>query len=166
MQPMWKDRNTARHHGKFALRAALRKARRPSPHATSRRAFVQRYTQKNIKNATSSNATSRTRINRHNTSDVRCEGGVTPCALGVAGSWRRSAAGARRRRGGRSSFRPSSARTAPFCVAITTSTFSESRLSYAPFFRAMLCARAARAADGLRCVHGRKAKEHDARRGV
>ena len=51
------------------------------------------------KNAAPSNGTSRTRINRHNTSDVRCEGGVMPCALGVAGSWRRSAAGARRRTG-------------------------------------------------------------------
>ena len=47
---------------------------------------------------------------------------------------------------GRSSFRSSSARTAPFCVAITTATFPESRLSYAPFFRAMLCARAGRPA--------------------
>ena len=52
----------------------------------------------------------------------------------------------------------------PFCVAITTATFPESRLSYAPFFRAMLCARAA--AGGLRCVHGREAKGHDARRGA
>ena len=65
---------------------------------------------------------------------------------------------------GRSSFRTSSARTAPFCVAITTATFPESRLSYAPLFRAMLRARAA--AGGLRCVHGREAKGHDARRGV
>ena len=66
---------------------------------------------------------------------------------------------------GRSSFRPSSARTAPFCVAITTATFPESRLLYAPFFfRAMLCARAA--AGGLRCVRGRQAKGRDARRGA
>jgi len=36
--------------------------------------------------AAPSNDTSRTRINRHNTSDVRCQGGVTPFALGVAGS--------------------------------------------------------------------------------
>ena len=64
---------------------------------------------------------------------------------------------------GRSSFRPSSARTASFCVAIATATFPESRLSYAPFFREILCARAA---GGLRCVHGREAKGHDARRGV
>ena len=35
---------------------------------------------------------------------------------------------------------------------------------YAPFFRAMLRARAA--AGGLRCVHDREAKGHDARRGV
>ena len=47
---------------------------------------------------------------------------------------------------GRSSFRPSSARTAPFCVAITTATFPESRLSYVPFFRAMLRARVRRPA--------------------
>ena len=32
---------------------------------------------------------------------------------------------------GRSFFRPSSERTAPFCVAIITATFPESRLSYA-----------------------------------
>ena len=44
---------------------------------------------------------------------------------------------------GRSSFRPSSARTAPFCVAITTATFPESRLFHACFFRVVLCARAA-----------------------
>ena len=38
-------------------------------------------------NAAPSNGTSRTRTNRHNTSDVRCEGGVTPCTLSaVAGS--------------------------------------------------------------------------------
>ena len=65
---------------------------------------------------------------------------------------------------GRSSFRPSSARTALFCVAITTATVPESRLSYAHFFRAMLRARAA--AGGLRCARGREAKGHDARRGV
>ena len=61
-------------------------------------------------------------------------------------------------------FSPSSARTALFCVAITTAAFPESRNSYAHFFRAMLCARAA--AGGLRCVHGREAKGHDARRRV
>ena len=65
---------------------------------------------------------------------------------------------------GRSSFRPSSARTAPFCVAITTATFPESRFFHACFFRVMLCARAA--AGGLRCVRGRQAKGHDARRGA
>ena len=40
---------------------------------------------------------------------------------------------------GCSSFRPSSARTAPFCVAITTATFLESRLSYAPCFFVPCC---------------------------
>ena len=30
------------------------------------------------------NGTSWTRINRHKASDVRCEGGVAPCALGAA----------------------------------------------------------------------------------
>ena len=67
---------------------------------------------------------------------------------------------------GRSSFRPSSARTAPFCVAITTATFPESRLSYAFFFCVCAVLRARAAAGGLRCVHGREAKGHDARRGV
>ena len=47
-------------------------------------------------------------------------------------------------------FRRSSARTAPFCVAITTATFPESRFFHACFFRAMLWVRAA--AGGLRCV--------------
>ena len=51
MQPMWKHRNTARHHGKYALRTALRKARRPPRHATPRRAFVQRHTQKEKRRA-------------------------------------------------------------------------------------------------------------------
>ena len=32
------------------------------------------------------NGTSWTRTNRHNASDVRCEGGVAPCALGAVGS--------------------------------------------------------------------------------
>ena len=31
------------------------------------------------------NGTSRTRTNRHNASDVRCEGGVASCALDVEG---------------------------------------------------------------------------------
>ena len=57
---------------------------------------------------------------------------------------------------GHSYFRPSSARTAPFCVAITTATFSESRFSYVPFFRAVLCARAV--AGGMRCALGREVK--------
>ena len=61
-------------------------------------------------------------------------------------------------------FRRSWAGTAPFCVAITTATFSESRFFYACFSRVMLWVRAA--AGGLRCVRGRQAKEHDARRGV
>ena len=61
-------------------------------------------------------------------------------------------------------FRRSSARTAPFCVAITTATFPESRFFHACFFRVMLCARAA--AGGLRCVRGRQAKGRDARRGA
>ena len=66
---------------------------------------------------------------------------------------------------GCSSFRPSSARTAPFCVAITTATFPESRFFYAYFFRVMLSAYAA--AGGLRrCVRGRQAKGRDARRGA
>lgn len=65
---------------------------------------------------------------------------------------------------GRIFFRRSSARTAPFCVAITTATFSESRFFHACFFRVMLWVRAA--AGGLRCVRGRQAKGHDARRGV
>ena len=38
--------------------------------------------QKQNKASASSNCTSRTRTNRHNTSDVRCKGGVAPCALG------------------------------------------------------------------------------------
>ena len=65
---------------------------------------------------------------------------------------------------GRIFFRRSSARTAPFCVAITTATFPESRFFHACFFRVMLCARAA--AGGLRCVRGRQAKGRDARRGA
>ena len=60
--------------------------------------------------------------------------------------------------------RRSSARTAPFCVAITTATFFESRFFHACFFRVMLWVRTA--AGGLRCVRGRQAKGHDARRGV
>ena len=58
--------------------------------------------------------------------------------------------------------RPSSARTAPFCVAITTATFSESRLFHACFFRVMLRVRAE--TGGLRGVRGRQANGHDARR--
>ena len=60
----------------------------------------------------------------------------------------------------------SSAHTTPFCVAITTATFPESRFVHACFFCVMLWVRAA--AGGLRCVRGRqaKAKGHDARRGV
>jgi hypothetical protein len=65
---------------------------------------------------------------------------------------------------GRIFFRRSSARTAPFCVAITTATFPESRFFHACFFRVMLRARAA--AGGLRCVRGRQAKGRDARRGA
>ena len=65
---------------------------------------------------------------------------------------------------GRSSFRPSSARTAPFCMAITTATFAESRFFHACFFRVMLCAHAA--AGGLHCARGRQAKGRDARRGA
>ena len=65
---------------------------------------------------------------------------------------------------GRIFFRRSSARTAPFCVAITTATFPESRFFHAFFFRVMLRARAA--AGGLRCVRGRQAKGRDARRGA
>ena len=42
-------------------------------------------TQKN-NHAAPSNDTLRTRIDRHNASDVRGQGGVTPRALGVAGS--------------------------------------------------------------------------------
>ena len=118
------------------------------------------------KTAAPTNDTTRTRIDRHNTSDVRREGGTTPCALGVAGSWRPSAAGARRRTGGgRSYFRPSNAHTAPICVTTTTATFYESCLCHAHFFRAVLCARAA-AGGLLRCVHGREAKGCDARCGV
>ena len=55
--------------------------------------------QKKKNHAAPPNDTSRTRIHRHNASDVRCEGGVAACALGVAGSRQPSAAGARRRAG-------------------------------------------------------------------
>ena len=66
-----------------------------TPH--QRRAFFNAAQKKN--SAAPPNCTSRTRIHRHNASDVRCEGGVAACALGVAGSWQPSAAGARRRAG-------------------------------------------------------------------
>ena len=53
-----------------------------TPHRDGR--FSTPHKKKN--NAAPPNFTSRTRINRHNASDVRCEGGVAPCTLGVAGS--------------------------------------------------------------------------------
>ena len=90
--------------------------------------------------AAPSNETSRTRIHRHNASDVRCEGGVAACALGVAGSWQPSAAGARRA-GVVFFFGRSRADTAPFCVVITTALFAESRFFHACFFRVMLWVR-------------------------
>ena len=107
-------------------------------------------TQKN-NHAAPSNDTLRTRIDRHNASDVRGQGGVTPRALGVAGSL----VTAQRRRStaahwGHSYFRPSNACTAPFRVAITTALFAESRFFHACFFRVMLWVRAA--AGGLRFV--------------
>jgi hypothetical protein len=108
-----------------------------TPH--QRRAFFNAAQKKN--SAAPPNCTSRTRIHRHNASDVRCEGGVAACALGVAGSWQPSAAGARRRAGGRILFRRSRAGTAPFCVAITTALFAESRFFHACFFRVMLWVR-------------------------
>ena len=145
---MCNDHNAARHHTKFALRAALRKARRPSRYATQRRAFVQRRTKKE-NHAATSNETSRTRIHRLNASDVRYEGGVAACALGVEGSWQPSAAGARRRAGvvffpvGRGQALPPSAWLSP-------RHFSPSRfLSCVPFLRHAV---GSWAAGVLRCV--------------
>ena len=66
----------------------LRRLAQSPPTTTTRhnrRAFVQRRTKKKNHAALPSD-TSRTRIHCHNASDVRCEGGVAACALGVAGS--------------------------------------------------------------------------------
>ena len=88
--------------------------------------------------AAPSNETSRTRIHRHNASDVRCEGGVAACALGVAGSWQPSAAGARRRAKvvfffvGRGQAPPPSAWLSP-------RHFSPSRVSFMRAFFASRC---------------------------
>ena len=134
-------------------------------HATQRRAFVQRRTKKK-KHAAPSNGTSRTRIHRHNASDVRCEGGVAACALGVAGSWQPSAAGARRRAGvvfvfvGRGQAPPPSAWLSP-------RHFSPSRVSFMRAFFAPCCGFVVRGRPVACAVwRGREANGHGARRGV
>ena len=67
----------------FAPPCAKPAAHHDTPHRDGR---LFNATQKK-NSASPQNGTSRTRINRHNASDVRrCEGGVAPCALGAAGS--------------------------------------------------------------------------------
>ena len=103
-----------------------------------------------------SNATTRATCDVRGRSRAVCigRGGVVTaqCRRSTAANW------------GRSSFRPSSARTDPFRVVITTATFPESRFFHACFFRVMLSARVA--AGGLRCVRGRQAKGRGVRRGA